>query len=52
MLHVVKQVNQLLDVLYNPGPPEHTCDEIILSLDAEKAFKREEWDYHFKTLVI
>lgn len=41
-------IRRLLNILHSPTPPN--TPEVILSLDAEKAFDRVEWDYLFYTL--
>lgn len=35
-------VRWLLSVLYTPSQHDHTCDQVILSMDAEKAFDQVE----------
>ncbi len=41
-------IRRLLNILYGPSPPGTL--EVVLSLDAEKAFDRVEWGYLFDTL--
>jgi len=43
-------IRRLFNILYCPSPPDPGNIEVMLSLDAEKAFDWVEWDYLFRTL--
>ena len=46
--HSFHNVRRLFDILYSPSSPD--LPEMIISMDAEKAFDRVEWPYLFHTL--
>lgn len=46
--HLFHNVRQLFDILYSP--PSRDTPELVLSMDAEKAFDQVEWPYLFYTL--
>ena len=47
-LYSFSNIRRLMNILYGSSPPGEL--EVGLSLDAEKAFDRVEWDYLFSTL--
>ncbi|KAI9999384.1 hypothetical protein NQD34_018261 [Periophthalmus magnuspinnatus] len=46
--HSYHNVRRLMDILYSPSTSD--TPEIVISMDAEKAFDRVEWPYLFYTL--